>query len=414
MPDKRCLKTYALLIGLLFLVIALGGCTLFEPKESLAAPVEELDQRIVDANNGLGFNLFIELAEAEPGENIFISPSSILTALAMTYNGADGETRAAMEEALSLQGMTMEDVNDAISDLLTILENPDPKVELAVANSLWSRRGVDFKEDFLQRNIDYYKAEISELNFNDPGAADHINQWVREHTRDKIDGIIEPPINPEAILFLINAIYFKGEWSEPFDPEMTRSLPFHPYEGTAAERPVMFRNDHFQYMENNLFQAVNLPYGKNERISMYLFLPAEEVSLEEFYAEMDPAAWDRWIDAFGGMEGVLGLPRFQFEYKATLNEALEALGMGIAFDRESADFSAMHPIPPRLYLSEVKHKTFIEVNEEGTEAAAVTSVEVGVTAMPEIFTMIIDRPFFFAIADNLTGTILFMGSVLQL
>lgn len=399
----------------LFILIAMlaGGCSLLGGSEGLAAPVEELDERLIEANNGLGLNLFRELTKSNPEKNIFISPSSILTALAMTYNGAEGGTRAAMEKTLQLEEMTMEEVNKAFADLLTILRNPDPKVELTVANSLWAREGVDFHEDFLTRNRDYFDAEVTEVDFNDAGAADIINGWVKEKTRDRIDGIVEPPINPDTILFLINAIYFKGEWTEPFDPDLTRELPFNRPDGTTKEIPVMFRKNNFRYLENELFQAVSLPYGKNERVSMYIFLPAESAGLEQLYAELNSANWKGWIASFSSMEGEIGLPRFKFEYETSLNDTLESLGMGIAFDENAADFSGMRPIPPRLVISEVKHKTFVEVNEEGTEAAAVTSVEVGVTAMPETFSMIVDRPFFFTITDDITGTILFMGSVLE-
>ena len=381
--------------------------------EGFAAPVEELNEQLVDANNGFGIKMFYELAGAEPEKNIFISPASIITALAMTYNGADGETREAMEKTLMFEGMSMEEVNEAFADLLTILQNPDPKVELVVANSLWAREGIAFNEDFLKRNEDYFGAKVTELDFNDSGAAATINKWVQEQTRDKIDSIVNPPINPETVLFLINAIYFKGEWSDPFDPDLTGNRDFNLPDGSVKETPVMIKNDDFRYLETDDFQAVSLPYGKNERVSMYIFLPASDSSLEQFYGEMNLLNWKRWIASFGSMEGEVGLPRFKFEYETSLKDALAALGMGIVFDESAADFSGMHPVPPNLYISEVKHKTFIEVNEEGTEAAAVTSVEVGMTAMPETFSMIIDRPFFFAIADDMTGSILFMGSVLN-
>jgi serine protease inhibitor len=398
------------LIGLTLLLLYGGGCALLG-SESLAAPVEELDQRLTDANNDLGINLFQELSKAAADENLFISPSSIITALAMTYGGADGETQRAMGKTLQLEDMSLEEVNAAFADLLTILQNPDPKVELAVANSLWARAGVDFYEEFLKLNQDYFQAEVNALDFDDPSAAETINKWVRSKTGEKIESIVEPPINPDTILFLINAIYFKGEWTEPFDAELTRDIPFNLPGGTKKNHPTMFRFGSYRYLENELFQAVSLPYGKNERISMYIFLPAQGTNLENFNTELSPANWKRWLDSFGNMEGELGLPRFKFEYETSLNDTLVALGMGPAFDEATADFSKMRPVPPRLYISDVKHKTFVEVNEEGTEAAAATSVEISVTSMPETFSMIVDRPFFFTIVDDLTGTILFMGSV---
>lgn len=413
MYSKKMQKLLGLLCLVLLVVVSAAGCSLLQNSEGLASPVEELDTRLVQANNTFGINLFRELNLMEDGENILISPASILTALAMTYNGAEGETRTAMETVLLLEGMERDEVNRLFADLLTILRNPDPKVELAIANSLWARNGIDFYEDFLQRNKDYFEAEITDIDFDDPEAADLINSWVKKQTRNKIEEIVEPPINPETILFLINALYFKGEWSEQFDPDMTDQISFHLSDGTTKQHPVMFREDNFRYLETDSFQAVSLPYGKNERISMYLFLPTERVTVEQLISKLNYANWEQWLSSFRHMEGMIGLPRFSFDYEVSLNDALDAMGMGIAFDDNLADFSAMHPIPPRLVISEVKHKTFIEVNEEGTEAAAVTSVEVGVTAMPERFSMIMDRPFMFAIVDDMTGTILFLGSVYE-
>ncbi len=404
------------LLGLLFIaalaLIPAKGCATIEPDRGLAAPVEELDSRLVDANNSLGFKVFHQLREEE--ENIFISPSSILTALAMTYNGAEGETREAMARTLLLEEIDDEEINSLFTELLTIIQNPDPRVELSAANSLWSREGVDFREEFIERNKEYFDAEVAALDFDDPGATDIINNWVKEKTGGTIEEIVEPPIHPMTVLFLINAIYFYGEWTEPFDPELTREIPFTLPDGTEKEHPLMFRNDQFSYLENDLFQAVRLPYGENERVGMYVFLPAKDVGLDGFYEELNAENWKEWINSFYNGEGEVGLPRFNFEYETSLNDTLKNLGMEVAFDDSKADFSGMRPIPPRLFISEVKHKSFVEVNEEGTEAAAVTSVEVRLeSAMPDYFTMIVDRPFFFAITDDMTGTILFMGSLLQ-
>lgn len=413
MLKRKPVKICTLLL-LLLLAGAAAGCALFETGETLAAPAEELDGRLVRANNNLGFDVFHELRQAEnENGNIFISPASILTALAMTYNGAGGDTRDAMEDALHLRGMSTEEVNTAFAALLTILQNPDPEVELALANSLWGREGFEFKDDFLQRSREYFKAEIEALDFSDPGATDLINNWVKEQTREAIKEIVEPPIDPDTVLFLINAIYFNGLWSEPFDPELTADLPFYLSDGSEIKHPLMIQAGEFSYLENEFFQAVRLPYGKNGRVSMYLFLPLDDAAGEDFYGKLGAETWREWVNSFWPRDGEIGLPRFGFEYETSLNETLKNLGMGIAFDEDNADFSAMRPIPPNLFISDVKHKSFIEVNEEGTEAAAVTSVEVRVTSAPETtpFRMIADRPFFFAIADDLTGSILFMGSV---
>lgn len=376
----------------------------------LAAPAESVDQRLLDATSEFAFNLFHELQAADGGKNIFISPTSIAMALAMTCNGASGETREAIAGTLRLHGMDMDEINSAFADLGTILQNPDPKVSLTIANSLWAREGVPFNEDFLQRNRDYYAASVEELDFNDPAAVDTINAWVRENTGDRIQEIIDGPIDPLTWLFLINAIYFKGDWAEPFDPKMTVDAPFYLSGGSVKNHPMMFQSGDFRYYEGERFQAVSLPYGKNDRVEMLIFLPCRDSSLQQFFGELTPENWLLWLSSFHTMKGDIGLPRFTFEYETSLNDALKALGMAAAFDPDEANFSGMNPAPD-LHIKDVKHKTFIELNEEGTEAAAVTSVEVGITSMPQTFSMTIDRPFFFAIVDRMTGAILFMGAL---
>jgi len=405
------------LVALLFLALfctGLAGVAGCQPgqKSAYAEPADYVDARLVEANTAFAFELFHALQEETPGENIFISPASVSLALAMTYNGAAGETAAAMEEVLHFQNMNIEDVNKAFADLRTILENPDPKVELAIANSLWARQGVEFYDDFLQRNREYFGAEVATLDFDSPNAADTINRWVEQQTKGKIEDLIEPPIHPLTVLFLLNAIYFQADWAEPFNPELTREVPFHLPDGSHKEHPLMFREGEFQYLDGDGFQAVALPYGKNERINMYIFLPDPGQTLQDFYEQLTAAEWNTWLEAFRKTEGRVGLPRFKFEYEASLNDVLKDLGMEIAFDDTAADFSAMRPTPPRLFIADVKHKAFVEVDEKGTEAAAATSVEIRAESAPmDWFSMTVDRPFFFSIVDNKTGSILFMGSV---
>jgi serine protease inhibitor len=404
-------KQVLLLLLLLYVAVLLGtaGCQL-GGKTTFAEPADYVDPRLVTANTAFAFDLFHALREETPGENLFISPASVSLALAMTYNGAGGETAAAMAEVLGFQEMSLEEINAAFADLRSILENPDPKVELAIANSLWARQGKEFYEDFLQRNRDYYGAEVAALDFDLPDAADTINQWVEEQTKGRIKDLIEPPIDPLTVLFLINAIYFKADWAEPFDPKQTREIPFYLPDGSSKPHPVMFREGDFQGLLGEGFQAVALPYGKTGRLSIYLFLPDPDQTLESFYEQLTPGKWSSWLQRFRETEGYVGLPRFKFEYESSLNDVLKALGMKIAFDDSAADFSAMKQVPPRMYIAEVKHKTFVEVNEKGTEAAAATSVEIRAESAPAFY-MVMDQPFFFSIVDNKTGVILFMGEV---
>ncbi len=369
---------------------------------------------IVQADNEFGLKLFSELFEQKPEDNIFISPTSIAMALAMTWNGAEEETRDAMAEVLGISGIEVLDVNIANSSLLAALKTADPKVQLEIANSLWGREGIPFSEKFTQTNVEHYEAKVTDLDFADPKAPDIINAWVKEKTHDKIERIVGK-IDPLDVLFLINAVYFKGKWTNEFDKDLTQDQDFHLLDGSTKQYPMMRREDDYLYYEDDGFQAISLPYG-DERFSMLVFLPGSETGLEAFVQGLNPENWNLWLDRMSMMEGEIVLPRFKLEYEKTLNDALSALGMGIAFDPSQADFYGMldAPIDMAFYISQVLHKTFVEVNEEGTEAAAVTSVVMALSAMPmekETFTMVVDRPFFYAIRDERTGAILFLGTV---
>lgn len=405
---QRTLLCLALSVTMLSVLTA---CQLSKTP-SYAGPTDDPLPYLGRANTDFSLDLFKTIAAGEPGENIFISPASISLALAMTLNGAQGETFEKMAAALGMQDMTLAKINDAYHSLLKLLTLSDPDVKLAIANSLWSRAGVDFFEDFLDRARGYYDAEVSSLDFSLPDAADTINRWVEAQTNGKIKELIEPPIDPMTVMFLINAIHFKADWQKPFDPDRTHAAPFYLADGSKIEHPLMFGGGSFPYLKRDGFQAVGLPYGKEGRTSMYVFLPDEGKSLDGFISELTTARWDAWLAAFRVKEGSIGLPRFTLEYETQLEDALTELGMGIAFDGGRADFSGMRPTPPGLFISNVKHKAFVQVDEEGTEAAAATSVEIRVASIQvDAFSMTVDRPFFFAIVDNESGTILFMGSL---
>jgi len=364
-----------------------------------------------------GFNLFAEVVAENEDKNVFISPPSVAIALAMTYNGATGSTADAMRRTLSLDGLDRDQINAGFADLLTFLTNPDSAVELSIANSLWGREGIQFDEEFFQRNEQYYRAKITTLDFSREDAAPTINAWVSEQTQGKIDGIVDPPISGATVLFLINAIYFKGTWTYTFADSLTVDGTFHLPNGATKQHPFMHQDGTYDYLRTDAFQAVRIPYGKG-RVGMYVFLPGKESSLSEFQGTLTAANWSDWMDDFQEMKGHIALPRFRLEFKSKLNDALASLGMGPAICPSNADFNDMFAgaFNPGACISKVMHKTFVEVNEEGTEAAAVTSVEIELTAVPnepERFYMTIDRPFFFAIRDDQTGTVLFMGSIVE-
>jgi len=268
---------------------------------------------------------------------------------------------------------------------------------------------VPFEADFVQRCRESYGAEARELDFTDPNAPAVINAWVSDKTAGKIPTIIDA-IATDMVLYLINAIYFKGSWAEKFDPAKTRDGTFALADGTRVTTPMMARTGSYGYHRGDDFLAVHLPYGDG-KIGMYVVLPDEGVGLARLAGELGGAGWGAWMAQTQVERVDLSLPRFRFDYDVVLNDALKAMGMGIAFQQQGADFSGMSPVGP--YISEVKHKTFIEVNEEGTEAAAVTSVGVGTTAVPLNVTVAVDRPFLFLIRHNPTGTLLFVGAVVD-
>ncbi|MDE0685213.1 MAG: serpin family protein [Candidatus Poribacteria bacterium] len=409
-------KSFLCLMCLVSLIFA--GCNnlgaIFRDQVRVDPETIPIDTNVVTANTQFGFDLFNEIHKIEQDKNIFISPLSISIALAMTLNGASGETEQAMANTLQLQGLGSEAINPGYAGLRQALQVADPKVILTIANSLWARQNVPFKQDFLQRNTQFFGAEVSTLDFTDPNTLPTINQWVNTNTNGKITKILDE-INPNMVLFLINAIHFKGTWQTEFDPSHTRDGIFHLATGAEKQIPMMTRTGEYPYYENyeEKFQAISLPYGDG-RMSMYIFLPYRESDLNTFLDGLNTENWENWISQFHEQEVFLSMPKFKLEYEKMLNNPLQSLGMGIAFASGLADFSRMADLEvlgQNLYIGEVLHKAVVEVNEEGTEAAAVTSVGIRATSAPPAF--IANRPFFFAIRDNETKTVLFMGSVVD-
>lgn len=357
------------------------------------------------AHNAFGFNLLKSLNAQEEDKNIFISPSSVSLALTMVYNGADGETKDAIVKTLQFENLDISKINQESLGLINGLTNPDEKVELSIANSAWVKKGFEIKPEFLEVVKNYYKAEANSLDFDSPSAKNTINDWVSKNTRGKIPTIVDSTSG--KVLFLINATYFKGTWTTEFDKKLTEDKKFTPAKGPATNRPFMKQKSTMSYLENKDFQSVSLPYGKNERLSMYVFLPKD---LNGFVNQLDIDTWNKWMTQYQDEKGTILLPRFKLEYEQGLTPSLTQLGMGVAFG-DQASFSN---IAPSLFISEVKHKTYLDVNEEGTEAAAVTSIGVAPVSaepQPKTFYMEVNRPFFIAIRDNQTGEILFTGII---
>ena len=414
--DRKQIIAKTFLGSLCLALLLFAGCdelpsNMFDKKET-EPEIGPVDSSVITANTQFGFSLFNEIRTTEQNQNIFISPFSVSVALAMTLNGASGETEQAMVNTLQLQGLDSEAINAGYAGLRQVLLTSDPKVILTIANSLWARQDVPFKQDFLQRNTQFFGAEVSTLDFTDPNTLNTINQWVNTNTNGKISKILDE-INPAAVLFLINAIYFKGSWQTEFDPLHTRDGAFHLATGGEKQVAMMARTGDYRYYQNyeENFHAISLPYGDG-RISMYIFLPRRESNLNTLLDNLNAENWENWMSQFREQEVLLVMPKFKLEYEKTLNSPLESLGMGIAFAPGLADFSRMATLEilgKNLYIGEVLHKAVVEVNEEGTEAAAVTSVGIRATSAPPAF--IVDQPFFFAIRDNDTKTVLFMGIV---
>ena len=366
-----------------------------------------VDARLVEANTKFGFNLFHTLSQQQPNKNIFISPTSVALALSMTYNGVSGETKQEMTKVLELTGMTPQEINAANQGLQNSWQKVDPTVQVLIANSLWAQQGFSLKPEFLQTNQEYYQANVTELDFINPQAPSIINNWVSQKTQGKIDRIVEE-ISPDEVLFLINAIYFKGNWETPFDKSKTANKTFSLSDGSSKQHPMMSQTAVYGYYETDKFEAVSLPYGKEGSLSMYIFLPRLNSNLETFLQQLTPENWNKWMQEFRKTNCIIEIPRFKMEYKVELKSTLIALGMAGIFDISKADFSAM--TDDNVAVASVKHKTFVEVNEEGTEAAAVTSINLprGLS-----FQMNVNRPFFCAIRDHTTETILFMGTIVD-
>ena len=375
-----------------------------------AQPAAIRTSELTEADNKFGLAVFDQITTARPQENVFISPLSIAIALQMTAHGSTGATWNAMAGAMSVVALSRSEVAAGNQQLREELVSADSAVRLDIANSLWLRQSVKLQKQFADDCNTYYQASVATLDFGRPDAVTTINDWVAKNTAGRIKQIVSE-LRSDEFLVLVNAIYFKGSWTKAFDPKLTSSREFHLVSG-GAQRQMMNREDRFRYKENDATQAVVLPYGDG-RLNLYVFLPRDKDGLGKL---IDATKSDNFAALFSGFadkKGTVVLPRFKLEFEQNLNKVLKQLGVGLAFT-PAADFSKMVVPPNTAAISEVLHKTFIEVNEEGTEAAAVTGVKMMMTAMPrpeEKFSFVCDHPFLCAIRDDVTGTVLFLGAI---
>ena len=388
------------------------------PIAGLPRDLTPSETRLVAVGNDFAFRLFGAIAaQASPDSNLFVSPLSVGMALGMTYNGAAGTTRAAMQGALGLGDMSLHDVNQAYRGVIDLLRGLDPRVAFTLANSIWYRQGVSFTQAFLDTCSTYFGATVRGLDFTSAGAAPTINGWVSDQTRGKITSIVPDVIPSAMVMYLINAVYFKGDWVTQFDKDLTAPGPFTLAGGASAPVPMMrFQSEaRVRTARDAAVQVLDLRYGGGA-FSMTIVMPFDAGAMDTLVASLDRQRWDAWVAALDSAEAVVVLPKFKLTYGLRLNDVLSGLGMGVAFvpcdggPGDCADFTGMRPVRD-LYVSEVMHKTFVDVNEEGTEAAAVTSVGIGTTSAPQA--IVIDRPFLFAIRERFSGTILFLGRIMN-
>ena len=407
------------LLALPFLALSVFACGDGSPTEpesgidGLPRSLSVSEKLLVGAGNDFAFRFLDRLYDTAPDSNLFAAPLSASMALGMTLNGAEGNTLDEMRSTLGYRDLTLDQINQGYRDLTELLVGLDPEVELAIGNSIWYREGFPVRSDFLDRTRSFFGAEVQDLDFSDPGAAGVINGWVKDQTNGKIKEIVESPIDWATVMFLINAVYFKGSWTHRFPAEKTADAAFTAWDGSRGTLPLMQLADTLLYTQNDVYQAVDLPYG-GRAYSMTVLLPREGHTVRDVITSLDAESWARMVGSMHAREGTVFLPRFKVEWEKVLNGTLKAMGMVDAFAPGVADFTGISNVAKTagLFISKVKQKTYVDVNEEGTEASGVTSVEIRLTAASDHFTFRADRPFVFFIRERFSETILFAGVLL--
>ena len=396
------------------LLIAVGACASDPVAPStltaLPRPLTDAEQFIGSAANGFSFDLLQQVNADERDANVFISPLSASMALGMTLNGAAGATADEMRHALGFGVMSQQSINEGYRGLIALLRGLDRGTELRVANAIFYRQDFPFERSFLETGKTWFNAEVRGLDFDAPASLQAVNDWVSRSTNTKIPRIIER-IDAHDVMYLINAVYFRGSWRSRFYPRLTADASFHALGGATQSTKLMHQKAPLRYFETADFQAVDLLYG-NSAFAMTVLLPKPGKDVNALAEGLTDASWSEWTDRFEETEVDLHLPKLRVEYERTMNDDLKALGMRLAF--ENADFTRMSPAGTSLYISKVMQKTFVDIHEEGTEAAAATAVVIADRAAPVPAAMRVDRPFLFAIRERFSGTILFIGKIVSM
>jgi len=368
------------------------------PASGLARPYTEL-----------GFDILRQLASQRPDGNVFISPTSIAVALAMTSNGANGATRDAILRTLHADTQSLEAFNAANRELAEQISKTTA-VQLSIANALWLQQGLAVNPSFEQILQSAYQAQAQNLDFRNPASAETINAWVASHTNGRIEHLVDQ-VDPATVAMLTNAIAFQGKWTLPFDPKSTQPRDFRPANGAVLQVRMMKNSAPYAYGGGNGLEAIRLPYADGT-FAMYVVLPLDASRMQSFLSQLTPDTFTALLSSLHTQRGTIELPRFSIDYDATLNAVLGKLGMGIAFS-DNANFNSVSTTR-RLQISEVRHASFLKVDEEGTAAAAATSIGMKTMIMrvePPPFHMVVDHPFFLAIRDERNGQLLFTGTI---
>jgi serpin B len=411
------MKQFLLITTLLCIAIITFSCKKDKPDtpgEFKTVNLTDKQKQLINTSNAFGFEFFKKVSENSGSEkNMMVSPLSVSMALGMTRNGAAGSTLEAMTNTLGFAGMSDMDINDSYKNIIETFTGLDPKVKLQIANSIWYRNTFSVEQSFVNTNQQYFAASVAPLDFSSPTAVTTINNWVNEKTNKLIPEIIDQ-IPADAVMYLVNAVYFKGLWRNQFEKAKTLQKPFYLSDGTQVQAPAMSQHETVLFYKGSGFEAIELPYNQGNFV-MSILLPDADKTVNDIIPLLSQENWNSWTALFYNRDIQLQLPKFKYVYEEKqMKPILSGMGMGVAFDPDNADFTRINS-NGGLYISRVLHKTYISTDEEGTEAAAVTAVEVGVTSVgpdqPYYFT--IDRPFIYFIQEKSTGTILFIGTVMN-
>ena len=398
------------MISLLLMASLLISCDTNNPApDEIAKPfnLTAVQKQRVVQDNEFAFDLMNQTLANTSEKNVFISPLSVSIALGMARNGAIGVTKTEMETALKMNGLTDAEINTYYKLMQNTLPDLDPKTKLSIANSIWYRNTFDVKADFLKTNQDFFSSKVAALDFNSPKAVETINNWCSDNTNGLIPEVIQT-IDPEQMMFLINAIYFKGTWIKQFDKKDTHEATFTNELNQPVKVNMMNKTDSFAYADDELAQYLDLPYGNNA-FSMTVILPKGNNKASDIFKTITPENFNQLLNQLESQKVIVSLPRFKVKNKFKLNSMLQSMGMPKAF-QENAEFDNISMLKP-LYIGFVQHDTYVEVTEEGTEAAAVTTIGFETTSMPANPYFVVNKPFVFIIREKSSGVILFMGKI---